>query len=502
MAFTVAACSVFIGGAGQALSGPNNNTLNAAVAADPVTLDPSAGLSGAEYVFLYALYDRLVHFEPSTLRPLPGLATDWKFTGQGNLDFEMNIRQGVKFHDGTELNAEAVKTSLDHVIETGIVKDLSPVKSIEVTGPYKIVIHLSRPYSILPMVLADRAGMIISPAALKKYGKDIVRNPVGTGPFKLDEWQAGSHLKVSRFADYWDKNRIHLNAINFVVIPNDTATTSALITGQVDVASADVKAFPVLKSRPNLRVEMQPSTAYSQISLNVGKPPVNDLAVRKAISLAIDRQAVADAMLMPATKGVKAIQPIWPSHPFYNPDVEKSIEYNPEKAKKILADAGYKGPIDLPICARSNTAMMGTDITDILIEQLRKVNINLKVTVMDPSACIQAYITRKEFPSLMDAFSGRPHPYMTFEQNAGSNGTYNYSKYAFPGLDDVLNKIADTYDEEAQKALWFKAQDIWADQLPEIVLFYRPYMYVYGNGAKGEEPNLMGKPDYTMMRFN
>jgi len=260
-----------------------NNILTTGVTAEPYTLDPAMGLSGNDYPFLYTIFDRLLTFDPKTLEPRPGLAESWEFTGADKLTFRLKLKPNLKFQDGTVLDAEAVKASLVHFQTGGRIHDLDVVKSIDVADPLTVELRLERPFSPLTAVLADRAGMISSPTAIKKYGRDYDRHPVGAGAFTLKQWNAGSSLEFVKFPDYRDKQNIKLAGVTFKIIGNGTSLISAAITGQVDYAyNLESKSLAALQASPRVRVAIEPSLQYNMINVNAGYPPVDNELVRRA----------------------------------------------------------------------------------------------------------------------------------------------------------------------------------------------------------------------------
>jgi peptide/nickel transport system permease protein/peptide/nickel transport system substrate-binding protein len=479
-----------------------NNILTVGVTAEPYTLDPAMGLSGNDYPFLYTIFDRLLTFDPKTLEPRPGLAENWEFTGADKLTFRLKLRPDLKFQDGTVLDADAVKASLVHFQTGGRIHDLDVVKSIDVVDPLTVEFKLERSFSPLTAVLADRAGMISSPTAIRKYGKDYDRHPVGAGAFMLKQWNAGSSLEFVKFPDYRDKQNVKLAGVTFRIIGNGTSLISAAITGQVDYAyNLESKSLAALQASPRVRVAIEPSLQYNMINVNAGYPPMDDERVRRAVAMSIDRDALAEISLGGAKGEGTTSLPIPPSNFASDPRYADYYKYDPAKARQLLAEAGFPNGVTLKICANPSLAGMGTDMTDVERETMKTVGITLDVVVLTGSACVQAFNLRHEFPVWQGGFSGRPHPYMTFEAYFGTMGAYNKTHTKFPGVDELLDKIASTYTTEAQKPLFAELDRLWIEQMPVIPLFFRPNLSVYGKGVAGERPNAQGKPDPTSLYF-
>ena len=465
------------------------------------TLDPATGFSGTDYAVLYSIYERLIHFDPVTMKPIPGLASEWRFTGPDKLGFELTLRHGVTFQDGTPVDAEAVKASLMHFKEAKRLNDLDVVTGIEVLAPDRLMLKLAQEYSVLPAILSDRAGMIVSPTAVAKYGADYPRHPVGAGPFMVRNWLQGTSIELVRFPGYWDAKKIHLSGITYKLILNPTTALSAAISGQVDhVWGIDAKNLPVLKANPRLRVEKEPSTRYLYMALRHDMPLTDNKLVREAINMSIDRKVIGDAIMGPGNSGGSALMLVPPASFAYTKQLENSVPYDPAKAKRLLAEAGFPDGITLKVCGSPATGQ-GTDITDIESEQMKPAGIKLDVTIMSGSACLQRFNTTKDFHVWQGAFSGRPDPFITYAQTFMSTGQFNRGRMDFPGADALLNELPKAYTQEEQKPIYDRINKLWIEEAPAIQILYEPNFAVYSTALQGEQPNQQGKPDLVTISF-
>lgn len=484
------------------LADARNNVLTIGLATEPFTLYPAMGVGGTDYPYLYSLFARLLTFDPKTLEPRPGLAERWQFSPDKKA-ITLYLRPNLTFQDGTTLDAEAVKASLLDFKQNGRVQDLEVVETIEVADPRTLTIKLDRPYSPMTAILADRAGMVISTTALKAAGKDFDRKPVGAGPFMIKNWTAGNNLELVRFPNYYDKDNIKLDGIVFRFIANAPSLASAALSGQVDYAfGLDPKNLPALKASSRLRVAIEPSLSLNQIGIHLGYPPMDNVLVRRAVSMSLDREALRDVILGKDVGEGPTANMVPPTQAFKaSPQFAASIKYDPVKAKQLLAEAGFPNGLTLKICASNGGVGTGTDVTDIEREQMRPAGITLDVVVMNSSACLQAYNLRREFQLWQGGWSGRPHRFMTYSQYFGTNGQYNKAKTKFPGVDEALEKIAATDDLEQQETLFAELDRLWVEFQPVAPLFWRPNFSVYSNQIAGEMPNAQGKPDPTSIYF-
>jgi len=485
---------------GTAQADKRSNTLVVGFPYEVDTLDPSTGFSGFDYGVLYSIYDRLVNFDPTTMKQIPGLALSWEFTGADKRTFVMTLRHGVTFQDGTPMDAAAVAASLKHFKEMKRLNDLDVVTAIDVIAPDKVALKLAQEYSVLPAVLTDRAGMVISPAAIEKYGKDFPRHPVGAGAFMLHNWSAGTSIDLVRYPGYWDKDRIKLAGIQYKLFQNPTTATSAILSGQVDlVPDVDPNNLPVLRANPRLRVATEPSTRFLYIGSRHDLPPMDNKLVREALNYAIDRKALGDAVLGPGNSGDPALMLAPPASFAHNAELDNAVTYDPAKAKRLLAQAGYPNGLTLKLCGWPSVGT-GSDIIDIEAEEMKAAGITLDATVISGNACTIRFNTTKDYHLFQSTFSGRPDPYLTYSQTFMSTGQFNRGKQDF-GVDGLIDQLAKAYSQEAQKPIYTEVNKRWIDEAPAALIVYLPMHAVYSKDLAGERPNQTGKPDLVTIYF-
>ncbi len=305
-----------------------------------ITLDPH-NHTGGGVVYLTPVYETLFRRTPDNkIEPL--LATGFKYSGS---KVELTLREGVSFSDGEPFNAEAVAANINRGVKLGVKRELSAVKNAKPTGEFTVEIILKRPSPGIIQDLSSVAGMMISPKAMSDPALD--RNPVGTGPYQYNTKlsREGEVRIYTLNKNYWDPSAQGLKRIEIWEMPENTSRLNALSTGQIDMGNwlSSPQALMVDKT-PGLKlIKRIGGYTYAVIIMDKAGtkvPAFADKRVRQAMSYAIDRQAFSDAILFGL--GSPTIQPVPKGHWAYNPDLEGKFEYNPEKARKLLAEAGYK----------------------------------------------------------------------------------------------------------------------------------------------------------------
>jgi peptide/nickel transport system substrate-binding protein len=306
-------------------------TLRIALANEITGADPYGSTSVADKSVYHAIYDGLVALDRE-LRVVPQLATSWSTPDERTYIF--TLRDGVKFHDGTPCDAAAAKQSFDWLLDPANASqarpELSEVQDVLAPDSQTVTFRLKTPSSVLLTSLADRAGKVVSPSARARYGKDLARHPVGTGPFRFVEWMQDDHLSVRRFDEYWDKGVPSLDAVTFRPIPDQSVALTELKTGNIDVlASLDPKDLPEVRGTTGLVALETPGLNFWGLYPNSTRGPLSSKPLREALSFAIDR----DAILAGAAFGVGRVAhgPIPPSSwafdanaPVINRDLERA----------------------------------------------------------------------------------------------------------------------------------------------------------------------------------
>jgi len=472
-------------------------TLRVSAFTNPSSLDPATGGAGSDHTFLFTMYDTLTEWEYDTLKPKPGLAESWRFVDPTTL--VLNIRAGVTFHDGTSLDAEAVRFNLDRGKtdpKSNIKADLATVASVEVTGPMQVTLKLSTPDTALPAILSDRAGMMVSPTALKSAtAGNLNRTPVGTGAYMFVSWADGERIIAKRNEKYWKADRPFMDSIEFAIIPELGTGARSVVAGQNDlIYQLPPRQKVVVERAPDLKVVTGPTLYVFQIFLNWGKPPVDDVRFRRALNFAIDREAFVKASL--AGLAEPAAMDLPKSHWAYDKSVAELYPYDPAKARQLLADAGFKPGTVIEIGGYPDQDSVQRQ--EVLTEQLRQVGVGVRFINSPVAEASAAFFgPEKRGIGLLAAWTGRPDPSQTYSLMFTKDAYFNAGRTAVPGeLEAALKDSRATEDIELRRKAFAVVQRQVMENAFVIPLAFQYELVAMNKWVRGYKGNLLGKPKY------
>jgi ABC-type transport system substrate-binding protein len=470
--------------------------LHVSSGSNPSSLDPTTGGSGADHAFLYPMFDTLTEWDYDSLKSMPGLATSWKYPDPKTLI--LDLRDGVKFHDGAPLDAEAVKLNLDRnktSQRSNVKADLETVAAIEVSGPLQVKLRLTTPDTALPGILSDRAGMMMSPTAIKS-GDNLDRKPVGSGPYTFVSWSDGDKVVVRRNeAGHWRADRNFVDGIEFAIIPELTTGVRSVTTGQNDfMAGAPARQKAIIERSPSVQVVTGTTLACAQFYLNWGRPPFDDVRVRQALNYAIDRESYAKVAYAGLAEPAGMNLPR--SHWAYDPDVAKLYPYDPDKARRLLAEAGHAGGLTIDFVGNNDQDSVQRE--EILIEQLRKVGITAQFSNGTVAAIAAAFFGQeKKGAAQLSAWTGRPDPSQTYASLYTKDAYYNAARAeVVPELVAAIAESRSTEDIEARTRAFAKLQRALMENAYVVPLVFPLQVAVLSTKVRGYRPNLLGKPKF------
>ncbi|WP_214405461.1 ABC transporter substrate-binding protein [Pseudonocardia lacus] len=490
----LAACGTRDGGgaAPDAAAGPpvDGGILRAVTEGDP-RLDPHLGTLGTDHYVLYPLYDRLVEFNPKDLTAVPGLASKWEYTTPNTLVFTLN--QGVTFHDGTPFDAEAVKFNIERAKneeKSSVKADLKSIDSVQVLDASTVQLDLNRPDTALPLVFSDRAGMMVSPTAVRN-GTNLDDNPVGTGPFRFVSRVPGESLEYERYPAYWRPGP-HLDGITITLLDDSRTATNALVSGQQDfIMQLDVADKARVDSSDAARVVVGPSLSVARCTFRFEKGPFSDVRVRQAVNYGIDREAINKVITQGLGEPAHAAVPS--SHWAYPSDVVPVYTRDVAKARQLVAEAGH--PDGLTIETVVVTSQDDRSMVEAMQAQLAEAGITLNVSVLDAAEAQPAFRERGEFDMFCIGWSGRPDPYQTYAALYPSASPYVVDFDEPAELQGVLAETVAVSDIDQRKAAFAALQELVTTQNAlDFHVVFRPTVQAMSTKVGGYEQNIYGKP--------
>lgn len=473
-----------------------SGVLRIACPANPSSLDPALGGAGSDHAILWTMYDTLIEWDYATLKPKPGMA-QWSFPDANTM--LLSLEAGIRFHDGTPCDAEAVKWNLERNrgdAASNLKADLASIAATAVVSPTQLRITLSQPDAALPAVLSDRSGMMVSPTAHKAAGKEFARNPVGAGPWKFVSWADNQKVVVTRNTQYWRSGMPQLDAIAFSIIPESATGLRSVVSRQNDLAyQLPARYRQIIAREKALKLVTGPTLYCIQLYLNYARAPLDKLKLRQAINCALNRDAFVK-VTMDGT-GEPARMNLPSTHWAYDGSVAGLYPHDLAKAKKLMAEAGLPGGVDLTIGGYNDQDSVRRG--EIVMDQLGKIGIRLKFTNgTTPEISGQFFGKEKKFDMLLSAWTGRPDPSMSYSLMYAKDAYYNAGRSEFsPELSALLQESRSREDLEFRKRVFAKIQRMVMENALVAPLAFQFEVDAVSNAVQGFVPNLLGKPKFS-----
>ncbi|ADG81668.1 ABC transporter substrate-binding protein [Thermincola potens] len=458
---------------------------------DASGLDPINVTDGESLYVTQQIFDTLLDYEEDSTEVKPGLATEWENSRDGK-EWTLKLRQGVKFHDGTPFNAEAVKFNFDRWRDEknpyhkggdfsyytamfsgfpGVIKD------VIVVDEYTVKFVLTKPMAPFLANLAMATFGISSPEAIKKYGEDYFKHPVGTGPFKFVKWEKDQQIVVEKNPEYWG-GKPKVDKVVFRVIPDNSARFLELKAGTIDaMIGLNPDDVENVKNDPNLQLLLRPSMNVGYLAINVEKKPFDNLQVRQAINYAINKKALIDAFYAGLAKPAK--NPMPPSLWGYN-DKVKDYEYDPAKAKALLAEAGYPNGFKTTLWAMPvarDYMPQPKEIGQAIQQDLAKVGIDAKIVTYDWTTYIEKGQNGEHDLYLFGWVGDNGDPdnflyYLLDKSNTVKGTAGNVSFYKGEKVSALLTEAQRETDQAKRAKLYEEAQELIHEEAPWVPLVH------------------------------
>ncbi|AXF76254.1 glutathione ABC transporter substrate-binding protein GsiB [Erwinia tracheiphila] len=443
-----------------------------AVGSNFTTLDPYDANDTLSQAVAKSFYQGLFGFDKD-MKLINVLAERYDVSKDG-LSWTIKLKSGIKFQDGTDFNAEAVKVNLDRASNPdNHLKRYNLFKSIattEVVDPTTVKITLKQPFSAFVNTLASPAAAMISPTALKKYGKDIAFHPVGTGPFVLETWNPTDFVKVKKFDGYWKKGYPKLDTLTWRPVVDNNTRAAMLQTGEANLAfPVPYEQAKLLEKNSKLDLVVSPSIMQRYLSINVTQKPFDNVKVREALNYAISRDALVKvAFAGYATPASGVVPPAIQYSQSY-----PAAQYNPAKARELLKEAGFPNGFTTTLWSSHNHTT-AQKVLQFAQQQLAQVGIKATVTAMDAgqrSAEVEGKGQKESgvrlFYTGWSASTGEANWALTplFATQSWPPTIFNTAFYSNTKVDNDLADALKTTDSSRKAALYKDAQDqIWQDK--------------------------------------
>ena len=468
-----------------ALAQAGGGTLVIGIAADPTGFDPEAILNNTSGFIMATIFDSLVRYKPGTAEVEPGLAERWEIAPDG-MRYTFHLRSGVTFHDGTKLDAasfiQTIARQLDPaspiaIKSTGPVQSYidftyGPVASYRAVGEQAVEFTLKHPSAAFLSSLAMVWNGVVSPAAAAKYGREFRNNPVGTGPFVFKEYRPRDRVVLEANPQYW-RGKPKLAGLVFKVLPEPGAALLALRRGEVHIL-ADVGAatIPALRQEPDVELMTQPGLVICGVSLPCDVKPFDDARVRRALNLAVDKDAIDKALFQGMAE--RLTSPI-PSAQWGHDASLAGYGFDPEQAKALLAEAGVKPGLRVELLTYNSPRgynPAGANLAVAVQGYLSRVGIETDVRQMDMGAFLSTVRSGKYEGLRMGGFSGDNGDPDNFGGLFASAGIpiSNLSHYRNADVDRMLAEAARTVDHDKRVELYHAVQKQILDDAPWIFI--------------------------------
>jgi len=481
-----AAGSLLLGcGDRRAASDASQDRLVVARAVDATNLDPARSTDVESLEVAEQVFGRLVRFAAGRLEPEPDLATAWSVSADGTV-WTFDLRAGVKFHDGTPFDAAAVVFSFERQLLGGHpshepdfvwARSYQDIKQVTAVGPLRVQFHISRPYAPFLANLAIGPAAIVSPTAVRKWGAQFGRHPVGTGPYRFLEWIPGDRITLERNDEYWDA-KAKIRYLVLLTSRDSRQRTQVLESGAADIAEQlEPDDIPLIRLDPELRLVTAPAALVAFIALNTQKRPLDNPRIRRALGYAIRRDAIVRYFYQGVAR--PAVGPLPPNVWGTRSDLV-TFGYDPERARTLLAEAGFSGavarPLKLYVSSVARQYLPSPErVAQVVRRCLEDVGLPVQVYVKDPAELQRALWAGEHDMAITGWFgaNGDPDNFLyTLLDSDNTTGIHpsNIAFYSNAWFHDIIGMAQRTTDRIERERLYSQAQALVVNDAPWIPL--------------------------------
>jgi peptide/nickel transport system substrate-binding protein len=460
-------------------------TVRFLIGVDVTTLLPGNIPDSISTIVGMHIFEGLVDYDEN-LKIIPVLAERWEILDNGTA-YVFHLRKNVKFHDGADFNAQAVKKNFDYLFSAnlrnvGVYKGI--IKEVQVVDDYTVKIVLFQPNSAFLYRLAQSSGWFVSPQAIEKFGHDpalMSKNPVGTGPFMFKEWKAGESVELVKNPNYWRQGLPYLDRIIFRVVAEDVSRVNQVRAGDADLMYNPPPALlAALEQDKALQIKVVPTVRTIFIGLNTSRPPLNDVRVRQALNYAVDKERLCKVLMRGLAK--PSDSPL--SSMTFGYFSTGGYPYDPNKAKQLLKEAGYEN-LKLELITPKGRYLNDYETAVAIQGMLKEVGVTVDVKPMEWGSYVSKILSRKpeDWDYQMFLLGWAPgtaeghqvlFPLFHSSNRMDSPNTtmpYNNYFYSNPKVDELIQKIGLEIDEKKLLEYFKEAQKIVVQDAPWIFLY-------------------------------
>lgn len=486
---------------------------------DSAALDPAIVTDGESLKIAQQVFDTLLDYKEGTTEVMPSLAESWTISDDA-LTYTFKLREGVKFHDGTDFNADAVVfnfnrwgdtkskykfegDSFDYYDSMFGPEEDRVIASVTATDPTTVVFKLNKPQAPFLQNLAMTCFGIASPKAIEDEKANFKSNPVGTGPFVFKEWKRSDSITLDKNPNYWQEGLPKMDQVIIRSIPDNTARYNALQNGEIDMMEdLSPDDLATLEANPALQKINRPPFNVAYLGFNTTKKPFDDPKVRVALNYAVDKKGLIDAFF--AGQAEPAVNPIPPTLWGYNKSVE-DYPYDLAKAKQLLADAGYPNGLDQELTFYAMPVPRpympdGRKVAEVIQASFEQIGVKVKIESPEWAT----YLEDLKNGTKDDLFiigwtgdNGDPDNFFYPLLDKDSIGGNNYSQYDSEEFHDLIVKAQQETDQAERSKLYEQAQVIVKKDAPWVPLVHSTPLLAAKAELKGYVPSPTGSEAYT-----
>src|SRR5712691_6046180 len=478
-------------GLGWAQQPRPGGTLRIALPGDPAFYNAHQGPAMGAQAFWTSnnIYNSLLTTTPPPeLKIVPDLAKSWEVLDEGRT-YVFHLHEGVKFHDGTDFNAQAAKWNIDRILDPEVKSWIRPyyedVEQVEAVDTYTLRIRLKEPSGALPIALGGyyQGILMASPKAFETYDKDWLYHPVGTGPFTFKEWIPGKHVILEKNPQYFKEGLPYLDTLEYRIMKDPLTASTALRAGEIDFLSrVPMPQVPILERSPGLHVvtglDMAPTIGF----LNMRVKPFDDVRARRAVGgYGLDRAEIARVAFQGRAKPLVSV--LAPGVPDAI-DLTELYPYRPDEAKRLLKEFGFdKGhPLTFTILVPNHDVTLA-DIAALIKSQMAKIGVEAKLNVLDTTAAVDRVLVKHDFEMVVSSWAN------LLDINQRSVSFFKGKQSDYMGIDDpkleeMVRQWRRAMDDAERRRISAEMQRLIADQLYWVNVTGYPFFQAYRTPVK------------------